>query len=554
MENNKITPLARFWLLLKPDKKEIKNVYIYAFFNGLVSLSLPLGIQAIINLIQGGSISTSWFVLVTFVIMGITISGVLQIQQLKITEYLQQRIFTRAAFEFAYRIPRIKLEALYNHYAPELMNRFFDVTSVQKGLSKILLDFSAASIQILFGLILLSLYHPFFIIYSLILIILVYTIFKLTSAKGLSTSLYESKYKYKVVHWLEELARTSVSFKLAGNSELPMQKVDEYTGDYINSRDSHFRVLKNQYTLMVIFKVLVSAGLLIVGSLLVMDQQMNIGQFVAAEIIILLVLGAVEKLILSLESIYDILTSLEKIGQVTDLELEKNSGYDFEVKNGGMAIEMLDLSFKYPEQTNYILKNVSIVITPGERVLLKGDRNSGKATLLNLFAGLYTIKEGNLILDTLPIGNYNPNKLRGSIGDCLMNELLFEGSVMENITMGREKASYENVLWAVDNLELGEFVKRLPLGLDTIYNPQGKQFSKGIVDKIILARSVADKPKLLLIKDVFSSFYQEEKNRIFKFLTSDNNDWTLITASNDKNLLDMMNTVYSVQNKVITKI
>jgi ABC-type bacteriocin/lantibiotic exporter with double-glycine peptidase domain len=215
---------------------------------------------------------------------------------------------------------------------------------------------------------------------------------------------------------------------------------------------------------------------------------------------------------------------------------------------------MLDLSFKYPEQTNYILKNVSIVITPGERVLLKGDSNSGKATLLNLFAGLYTIKEGNLILDTLPIGNYNPNKLRGSIGDCLMNELLFEGSVMENITMGREKASYENVLWAVDNLELGEFVKRLPLGLDTIYNPQGKQFSKGIVDKIILARSVADKPKLLLIKDVFSSFYQEEKNRIFKFLTSDNNDWTLITASNDKNLLDMMNTVYSVQNKVITKI
>jgi len=554
MENKKITPVSRFWLLLKPDQKEIRNVYIYAFFNGFVSLSLPLGIQAIINLIQGGSISTSWIVLVTFVILGITISGVLQIQQLKITEYLQQRIFARAAFEFAYRIPRIKLEALYNHYAPELMNRFFDVTSVQKGLSKILLDFSAASIQILFGLILLSLYHPFFIIYSLILIILVYTIFKLTSAKGLSTSLYESKYKYKVVHWLEELARTSVSFKLAGNSELPMQKVDEYTGEYIKSRDSHFKVLKNQYTLMVIFKVLVSAGLLIVGSLLVMDQQMNIGQFVAAEIIILLVLGAVEKLILSLESIYDILTSLEKIGQVTDLELEKDNGYDCELIKGGMSIEMLDLSFKYPEQPNYILKNVSLNIIPGERVLLQGDSNSGKATLLNLFAGLYTIKEGNLIIDTLPIGNYNPNKLRGSIGDCLMNELLFEGTIMENITMGRENATYENVMWAIEKIELGDFIKRLPFGLDTIYNPQGKQFSKGIVDKIILVRSIVDKPKLLLIKDVSSSFYQEEKNRIFNFLTDIDNDWTLITASNDENLLNMMNTVYSVQNKTITKI
>lgn len=554
MENKKITPVSRFWLLIKPDKKEIRNVYIYAFFNGLVSLSLPLGIQAIINLIQGGSISTSWFVLVAFVIIGITISGVLQIQQLKITEYLQQKIFTRAAFEFAYRIPRIKLEALYNHYAPELMNRFFDVTSVQKGLSKILLDFSAASIQILFGLILLSLYHPFFIVYSLVLIILVYTIFKLTSEKGLETSLYESKYKYKVVHWLQELARASVSFKLAGNSELPMQKVDEYTGDYIKSRDSHFKILKNQYALMVIFKVLVSAGLLIVGSLLVMDQQMNIGQFVAAEIIILLVLGAVEKLILSLESIYDILTSLEKIGQVTDLELEKDSGYEFQIKKGGMSVEMIDLCFKYPEQSNYILKNVSMQIETGERVLLQGDSNSGKATLLNLFAGLYSVNEGNLILDKLPIGNYNPNKLRGSIGDCLMNELLFEGTILENITMGRKNATYENVLWAIKHMELSEFVKRLPLGLDTMYNPQGKQFSKGIVDKIILVRSIADKPKLLLIKDVFSSFYQDEKNRIFKFLTSQDNDWTLITASNDKALLTMMDSVYSVKNKMIKKI
>jgi ABC-type bacteriocin/lantibiotic exporter with double-glycine peptidase domain len=554
MENEQLTPFSRFWLLLKPDKKEIRNIYIYAFFNGLVNLSLPLGIQAIINLIQGGSLSTSWIVLVSFVILGITISGILQIQQLKITEYLQQKIFTRAAFEFAYRIPRIKLEALYNHYAPELMNRFFDVTAVQKGLSKILLDFSAASIQILFGLILLSLYHPFFIVYSLILIILVYSIFKLTSARGLETSMYESKYKYKVVHWLEELARTSVSFKLAGNSELPMKKVDEYSGEYIKSRDSHFRILKNQYALMVIFKVLVSAGLLVVGSLLVMEQQMNIGQFVAAEIIILLVLGAVEKLILSLESIYDILTSLEKIGQVTDLELENDTGYDIKFVEGGMSLEMNNVSFKYPENKNFVLKNVNLNVKNGERILLKGDSNSGKATLLNLFAGLYKIDDGSLILDDLPIGNYNPNKLRGSIGDCLMNELLFEGTILENITMGRERATYENVIWAIENLELKGFIKNLPNGLNTMYNPQGKQFSKGVVDKMILARSIADRPKLLLIKDVFSSFFQEEKNRIFRFLVSKENEWTLIVASNDGNLLNMMDNIYCVENKNIIKI
>ena len=166
---NSLTPLRRFWKLLRNDRQEIRYIYLYAIFNGLVNLSLPIGIQAIINLIQGGAVSTAWIVLVTFVILGIIFSGILQISQLKITEILQQKLFTRAAFEFAFRIPNIKMSALYNHYAPELMNRFFDIISVQKGISKILIDFSSASIQVVFGLILLSLYHPFFIIFSLIL-------------------------------------------------------------------------------------------------------------------------------------------------------------------------------------------------------------------------------------------------------------------------------------------------------------------------------------------------------------------------------------------------
>ena len=216
MENsdNSLSPLERFVRLLKPDSKEIRNVYVYSIFIGLINLSLPLGIQAIINLIQGGQISTSWIVLLVFVVGSVAIAGILQIFQMRITENLQQKIFTRAAFEFAYRIPRVRLEALYKHYAPELMNRFFDTMSVQKGLPKILIDFSAASLQVIFGLILLSFYHPFFIIFSLILILLVYAIFWLTARRGLETSLLESKYKYKMAHWLEEMARTSTTFKL----------------------------------------------------------------------------------------------------------------------------------------------------------------------------------------------------------------------------------------------------------------------------------------------------------------------------------------------------
>ncbi len=157
------TTTQRFWKLLQPDSKEIKSVYAYAIFSCIVSLTLPLGIQAIINLIQGGQVNSAWIVLVFFVVLGIAGNGILQIFQLRITENIEQKIFTRAAFEFAYRIPKIKIEAMYNQFGPELMNRYFDVMNIQKGLSKILISISTAAIQVVFGLILLSLYHPFFI-------------------------------------------------------------------------------------------------------------------------------------------------------------------------------------------------------------------------------------------------------------------------------------------------------------------------------------------------------------------------------------------------------
>jgi ABC-type bacteriocin/lantibiotic exporter with double-glycine peptidase domain len=547
---SKLTPMQRFWLLLKPDKKEIRNVYVYAVFLGLVNLSLPIGIQSIINIIQGGQISTSWIVLVIFVMAGVAFSGILQIYQLRITEHLQQKIFTRAAFEFTYRIPKIKLEALYKHYAPELMNRFFDVVSIQKGLSKILIDFSTASIQAVFGLLLLSLYHPFFIIFSLVLILLVFAIFKLTSKKGLSTSLQESKSKYTLVHWLQELARTSVSFKLAGHTDLPLERTNNETNKYLKYRDSHFKVLLTQYSLMVVFKVIVAAGLLIVGSILVMDQKMNIGQFVAAEIIIILVMGAVEKLILSLENIYDVLTSLEKVGQVTDLPLERNSGMDItkEKIDTGLKVELCNVTFNYPEQKMPVLNDICLTINPNENIILMGDSDSGKTTLLYLLASLYKIKSGNILFNEIPMGNLNPHHLRSIIGDCLMDELLFEGTIIDNITMGREKATFENAQWAVENLGLKDFIKSLPQGYDTYIHPQGRQFSKGIVDKLILARSIADKPKLLLIKDAFSSLVGEERLQIFDFLADRSNNWTMVISSKDKQIIDKMDRTIIIEN------
>ena len=185
MENNILSPWKRFLGLLKLERKDIFQIAYYAIFEGIVALSLPLGIQAIINLLQGAQISTSWIVLIVLVTTGVAFSGVLKLMQMRIIETIQQRIFTRASFELSYRFPKIKMQELRNYYLPELANRFFDTLTIQKGLSKILIDVPSAFLQIIFALILLSFYHPFFIIFGIAIIVLMYIVFKYTAEKGL---------------------------------------------------------------------------------------------------------------------------------------------------------------------------------------------------------------------------------------------------------------------------------------------------------------------------------------------------------------------------------
>ncbi len=533
MKTKKITAVQRFWMLLKPDKLEIRNIYGYAIFIGLINLSLPIGIQAIINLIQGGAVSTSWIVLIIFVVAGIVIGGVLQIQQIRITENLQQKIFARAAFEFVYRMPRIRLEQLYKKYAPELMNRFFDIVSVQKALPKILIDFSSASIQVLFGLILLSLYHPFFILFSLFLIGIVLLIVRMTAKRGLETSLDESKRKYEIAHTLQEVAKANYTFKMAGTTNLPLENVNEKTGGYLKARESHFKVLLQQYGLMVAFKAVVALGLLLMGGLLVIEQQMNIGQFVAAEIIILLVINAVEKMIMSFETIYDVLTSLEKIAQVTDLELDEAAGIDVNGETEGMSVRISNVAFHYPEETRMVIRDADFEIKAGDSVLISGENDSGKSTLLSLIGGLYLPVQGTVSIDDVPLQNYQSELLRSRIGGHFRDETLFEGTLIENITLGRERATFDNVRWAVESLGLKSLINQLPLGYDTPIIPQGRQFSKSTIARIVLARAIADKPRLLLLENSFSVFAEKDRLEIVSFLTDKQHPWTLIMTSSE---------------------
>lgn len=548
MSKSILTAWQRLISMLRLDRRDVLQVFYYAIFAGLVSLSLPLGIQAIINLIQGAQVSTSWIVLVVLVTLGVAFVGVLQLMQMRIIENVQQKIYTRASFEFAYRFPKIKMSALYNDYPPELANRFFDVLNIQKGVSKLLLDFPAALLQIIFGLLLLSFYHPFFIAYGILLLVLIYIVFKYTIEKGLETSLIESKKKYKMAHWIQEVARTIVSFKLSGRTSHALSKTDGLVDQYLDARESHFKILVLQFVQMIGFKILVTGGLLIIGGLLVLNQEMNIGQFVAAEIIILLVIASVEKLIMGLESFYDVLTALEKLGQVVDKELEPQDGEKPFQQNESFTVELDHVSYAVPGRKNKIIDNVSLTITPKCSILLQGPNGSGKASLLRLIAGTAEPTEGEIYVNNVSLKGLHLNHYRSHLGQSLEEESPFEGTLLDNITFGDTEISREDINWAIENTGLSEFVKRQELGLKTTIYPEGKQISSTLSKKIVLARSIVRKPKLLILNDPLYQFDQEEGNRIMDFLLHPENSWALVVTSRNPKWAERCERVITLEN------
>ncbi len=152
-------------------------------------------------------------------------------------------MFSRYGFEFAYRIPKLDVKKVDGYFLPEQVNRFFDTVSIQKGLGKLLLDIPTASIQILFGLILLSFYSSVFILFGISLLIILILIIALTSNRGLATSLTESEYKYGMAGWLEEMARSFKTFKFNNLSNLHLKKSDQLVENYLDARTKHFNIL-----------------------------------------------------------------------------------------------------------------------------------------------------------------------------------------------------------------------------------------------------------------------------------------------------------------------
>ena len=539
--------IGKLLALLHSEKEEINAIYFYAILSGLIQLSVPLGIQSIIGFVMGAQMVTSIYILIFLVVLGVFLVGICQINQMKIIEKIQQRIYTRYAFHFSEVIPKFDILKSDSVYLPEHVNKFFDVLNVQKGISKILLDIPLASIQLVLGIVLLALYHPIFIMFGLMFLAILILILKYTSQKGIQTSMIESKYKYETVSWLQDMARIIKSFKFSQGSNLNLYKTDKNVLGYLKARTEHFGVLLVQYRTLVAFKVIISLAMLGIGTYLLVNQLLNIGEFIAAEIVILMLIGATEKLISNIENIYDVVTGLEKLHSVLDTPQEKEGSIELQDNNEGLKIDLVDFGMKYSHQ-DFLFEEVSISLPKNKIIGISGKEGLGKTSLLKILSAGYTQYSGMILINNVPLVNYNLESFRKKVGIYIYPMEIFKGTLFENISLNREGIEEIDILNLINAVGFDEFLLQFPEGFETKIDASGKKLATNITKKILLLRALINQPRLLLLDEPFAGLSENAKDKLMLYIDIIKENTTIIISSNDKSVLKCVDETVFISN------
>jgi ABC-type bacteriocin/lantibiotic exporter with double-glycine peptidase domain len=544
--HSSISPGKRLLQLLRPDSTDIRLVIYFALAIGLFNLMVPTVTMAVVNTVALGTLIQQLIVLCVALLVALTVAGVLILLQYILVEYIQRRIFVRVASELSYRLPRIDLKAFDQRYGPELVNRFFDVLTVQKSSAVLLLDGISLFLQMAVGMVLLAFYHPLLLAFDLVLTAAL-VFWALVLGRGaVRTAIRESINKYRVAGWMEEVARHPVAFKLASAHHMAWDRAETLTRDYLESRKKHFAILVRQFAFMVLLYVVVNVSLLATGGMLVIDGQLTLGELVATEIIVNLILASFVKIIKYVEAYYDILAAMDKLGQLLDLPLENQVGEHHVAHSQGASVVLHNVTFAYGGQKGPALHQLSLSIAPGERVAVVGPNGAGKSTLADVLYGLRVPQSGWVEIDGIDLRSIQLDSLREHVALVKGVEII-EGTVLDNLRMGRNDISLAQIHEMLSKVGMLETILSFPKGLHTMLWGDGKPLSVGQASRLMLVRAILGQPRLLIIDEALDHVDEEVRDNILSILLGQSAHWTLILITHSMDMARQCDRVIYLQ-------
>ena len=535
-------PFLRLLGLLQPEINELWMVLLFALGIGILTLATPVVAMAVVNTVALGTLVQQLLLLCVALLIALSLASIMTLLQTLVVEYIQRRVFVRVAADLAYRLPRVDVRAFDRQHGPELVNRFFAVLTVQKAAATLLLDGISLGLQILIGLVLLGFYHTYLLGFDLILIASLIFLFAVAGRGAVRTAIAESVAKYRVAGWMEEMARHPLAFKISGGPQFAMEQTDKYTRDYLLMRRAHFGILMRQIAFALLLQVLANVALLAVGGALVIRGELTLGQLVAAEIVVTLVVATFAKIGKQLEAYYDLLAAVDKLGHLLDLPLERDSGERHHAHTRGAQVTVHNVTFRYDGQHSPALNELSLHLNPGEHVALMGPNGAGKSTLVDLLFGLRRPENGWVEIDGADLRTMRLDTLRDHVALVKGIEVI-EGTVLENIRMGRDTISQTDVRDVLRKVGLLDAVLALPDGLQTLLCTGGAPLSLGQANRLMVARAIVGQPRLLILDESLDHMDSDIRSTVLPAILDRNAHWTLIVITHSEDVAKLFDRI-----------
>ena len=528
------SPLQRLRALLWIERADIAVVVLYGVVAGLLSLATPLAIQVLINWLAFGAL------LQPIVLLGLTLSiclglaAALQLLQRLGVETIERRLFVRAVADLTARLARVRLDALDGLSGPELANRFFDVLTLQKAASTLLLDGLTALLQVTVAVLILALYHPWLLLFDLLLLLGMATALVPLGRGAQQTAIAESKAKYAVAAWIEEIARHPAVLRTDG-SELAEDRADQLAQRWLSTRRDHFRVFLRQFAGVQALQVVMSAVLLVASGALVLRGQLTLGQLVAAEFIVTTALLGFAKFADKLDTVYDLLAGIDKLGALLDLPTEPPTGL-WGGAEGPAAVQLQGVTLRYPGPAE--LPRLDLHLAPGSHTTIVGAPGTGKSALAQLVLGERAPSTGVARRDGMDLRRLRP-RARHHRAVLVRPGDVITGSVRDNVALGRDGVSDERVWLVLGEVGLRERIEALPLGLDTMLSGLGVPLSTADRCALLVARAVVASPRLVVVDGLLDGLPADRRRRLLDVLRRSGSSWTLLLLTCDPPPPDM---------------
>jgi len=522
-------PLNRLWGLLRPEWSDIWVVLVFAFVVGLLTLATPIAIESLVNTVAFGRFLQPVVVLALILLTFLGFLAAVRTLQTYVVEIIQRRLFARVAADIAYRLPQIEAEAADGKHVPELVNRFFDVVTVQKVASQLLVDGLGLILSAVIGMAVLAFYHPWLLGFDVILLASIGFIILILGRGAVASSIKESKNKYLMAAWLEDIARCPSTFRNEGGAEFAMERADRLVHQYLLARKSHFRILLRQIMFALGLQAVASTVLLGLGGWLVISGELTLGQLVAAELIVTMIVGAFAKLGKHMESYYDLLASVDKLGVLFDLPIEKSAGMLGMEQSDATEVEIHNVSYSWPQSPKAV-SGINHHIAPGAQLAIYGAAGTGKSTLVDLISGVRTPKSGHVKIDDFNTRDLRPDVLRERVA-VVRDYEIFHGTIDDNVHLHREDVSAEDVRETMEDLGLLQAALRLKEGCDTILSSDGEPLTMNQCRLLSIARAAVGRPRLLIIDGTLDALPDADLQTALSYLKRSDQPWTLIVAT-----------------------